>query len=206
MNTLKNLLNQKVIDNPDQWFESVCNLLFYRTIFHIKDQRYKITEAELYLNSKEHPDVFTHGSADQEKVGLFYFHKHKLGKSYKELRNGVDITFGNENRFGGILLRGMQNIGKEKESDYIDGPALLSQRIMGIFKEKGNKVSDVVPKLDINIFNAQDLWLEEISGQDQDIYKAPRVGLALSKDVDSQLAYVAKLYRYLAAPLKTKKP
>ena len=207
MNTLNDILNQKVIDNPEQWFESVCNILFYRTVFHIKDQRYKITEAELYLKTddkNDHPDVFVHGSEEQKKSGLFYFHKHKLGKSYKEgRRQGVDITFGNENRFGGILLRGMQNL--DDKSDYIDGPAMLSQKIMDIFKDKGSKVSDVVPDLDIDIFNAKDLWLKETSGQEQDIYKAPRVGLALSKDVESRLAYVAKLYRYLAAPLKTKK-
>jgi hypothetical protein len=201
MNTLNDLLNQKVIGNPEQWFESVCNILFYRTIFHIEGQRYKITEAELYLHSKEHPDIFTHKSDVQEKRGLFYFHK-RGGK-----RGGVDITFGNENRFGGILLRGMQNIDPEKESDYIDGPGLLSQRIMEIFKEKGSKVNVVVPKLDINIFHDQDLWLEEISGDDQVIYKAPRVGLNLSKDVENHLAYFTKLYRYLAgpAPLKTTK-
>ena len=202
MNTLKNLLNQKVIDNPEQWFESVCNLLFYRIIFHIKDQRYKITEAELYLHSEEHPDVFAHGSDDQKEAGLFYFHKR--GESYQEGNiKGIDITFGDENRFGGILLRGMQNLGQEKESDYIDGPGLLSQRILDIFE--GKKVFDVAPNLDIDIFNSTDLWLEEISGNDQVIYKAPRHGLTLSKDFKNRRPYFAKLYRYLAAPLKTKK-
>lgn len=208
MNTLDELLSQKIIDNPEQWFESVCNILFYRTVFHIKDQRYKITEAELYLKTddkNDHPDVFVHGSEEQKKSGLFYFHKYKLGKIYKEWpRSGIDITFGNESRLGGILLRGMQNI--DVESDYIDGPAMLSQKIMDVFKDKGSKVSGVVPKLDIDIFNDRHLWLEETSGNDQVnvIYKAPRVGLPLSKDVESHLAYVAKLYRYLADPLKTK--
>jgi hypothetical protein len=205
MNTLHALLNQEVIDDPEQWFESVCQILFYRTVFHIQDQRYKITEAELYLKTDDHPDVFTHGSEEQKKSGLFYFHKYKLGKIYKEWpRSGIDITFGNENRFGGILLRGMQNL--DGELEYVDGPAMLSQKIMGIFKEKGSKVSAVVPNLDINIFNDRHLWLEETSGNDQVnvIYRAPRVGLALSKDVESRLAYVAKLYRYLADPLKTK--
>ena len=192
MNTLNDILNQKVIGNPEQWFESVCNLLFYRTVFHIKDQRYKITEAELYLNSEEHPDAFTHGSHEQKKAGLFYFHKR--GESYQEGHiKGVDITFGNENRFGGILLRGMQNL--DDESDYIDGPGMLSQRIVDAFE--GEKVIDVAPKLNIDIFKPQDLWLEETSGEDQIIYKAPRHGLTLSKDAEARLPYFAKLYRYL---------
>jgi len=202
MNKLKNLLNQKTIDNPELWFESVCNLLFYRTVFHIKDQSYKITEAELYLNSDEHPDVFAHGSADQKKAELFYFHKR--GESYQEGNiKGVDITFGNENRVGGILLRGMQNLDKGKKPDYIDGPGLLSQRILDVFEKE--KVADLAPKLNIDIFNAKDLWLEEIAGNDQIIYKAPRHGLTLSKDVKSRRPYFAKHYRYLADPLKTGK-
>jgi len=202
MNKLRDLLNQKVIDSPELWFESVCNLLFFRTVLHIEHKqhvRYKITEAELYLNSKEHADVFAHGSDDQKKAGLFYFHKR--GKSYQEGNiKGIDITFGNESRFGGILLRGLQNL--DDEADYIDGPGRLSQRVVDIFERK--KVIDVAPNLDIDIFNAQDLWLEEISGDDQVIYKAPRKGLTLSKDVEDRLPYFAKLYRYLAAPLKTR--
>ena len=198
MNTLNEILNQKVIANPEQWFESVCKILFYRTVFHIKDQRYKITEAELYLKTddlNDHPDVFTHGSHEQRKSGLFYFHK--------KGRGGIDITFGKESsRYGGILLRGMESL---DDKSYIDGPLKLSQRIVEDLG--GENVKDVVRTLDIDIFNDEDLWLEETSGNDQVnvIYKAPRVGLALSKDVESHLPYFAKLYRYLADPLKTKK-
>jgi len=75
---------------------------------------------------------------------------------------------------------------------------------------EGKKVIDVAPNLDIDIFNPEDLWLEEISGNDQVIYKAPRHGLTLSKDFEGRLPYFTKLYRYLAlatpaTPLKTKK-
>lgn len=200
MNELKNLINQQDISHPEQWFEKVCNSLFYRTLFYIKDRRYKITEAELYLNSQGHPDVYAHGSDDQRMMGLFYFHKR--GNSYQEGKiKGIDITFGNQKRIGGILLRGMQNL--DDESDYIDGPGRLSQRVIEAFGGKKAKVMDVVPKLDVGIFSRQDMWLEEISGENQIIFKAPRKGLTLSKDVAARLPYFAKLYRYLATPLKT---
>lgn len=192
MNALHELFKQEVINNPEQWFESVCKILFYRTVFHIKDKRYKITEAELYLKTddkNDHPDVFTHGRDEQGKPGLFYFHK--------QGRGGIDITFGNESRYGGILLRGMQSL---NDGSYIDGPLLLYRKIIKILGGK-----EVVPNLNIDVFNAQDdLWLEEISGQEQDIYKAPRRGLSLLKDVEARLPYIAKPYRYLAAPVKTK--
>lgn len=205
MNKLDELLNQKDILDPERWFEDVCNLLFYRTVFHVGNQRYKITEVELYLYSEDdHPDVFTHRSEEQKKAGFFYFHKHKRGEKYKEFpRNGVDITFGNENRFGGILLRGMQNL--VEESDYIDGPALLSKRIVEILGGKGKKINEVVPEIDLNIFTSKHLRLEETSGVNHDIYKVTRKGLALSNNnVEERLAYISKLYRYLATPLKTK--
>lgn len=204
MNTLRELLTQKDILDPERWFEDVCNLLFYKTVFHVGNQRFKITEAELYLNDKDnHPDVFTHGSKEQEKTGLFYFHKNKGGVKFKEFpRSGIDITFGNENRFGGILLRGMQNL--DCDSDYLDGPAKVSQKVVEALGV--NKVKDIASTIDINISNSQDLWFEDVSGENQSIYKVPRIGLSLSNNnVKERLPYISKLYRYLAAPLKTKK-
>lgn len=198
MSKLRELLHQENINHPESWFDEVCNELFYKTVFHIKDRRYKITEAELYLNSEEHPDVFAHGSEEQKKTGLFYFHKR--GGTYQEGNiKGVDITFGTENRFGGILLRGLQNL--EDEADYIDGPGRLSQRIVDTYG--GVKVIDVAPDLNIDIFDSTDLWLEEIEGEEKIIYKAPRHGLTLTKEVEGRMPYFAKHYRYLAAPLKT---
>ncbi len=199
LSRLEKLLNQINITSPQEWFDQVCQELFYGSIFHVKNDRYQITEAELYLNSKEHPDAFTHGSMDQKKVGLFYFHKR--GNSYQEGNiKGIDITFGNESRYGGILLRGMQNL--DDRDDYIDGPGRLSQRIIEIFG--GEKVVDVAPVLDINIFSSSDIWIEEKELSEQIIYKAPRKGLTLSKNVEARLPFFAKHYRYLAHPIKTK--
>jgi hypothetical protein len=61
---------------------------FSRRITHFG----KSTIYGLYLKSQTHPDKYTHGHVQQKKPGCWYFHD-----------SGVDITFGDEHSFDGIL-------------------------------------------------------------------------------------------------------
>jgi hypothetical protein len=92
---------------------------------------YRIAEVEFYLKNEDaHKDTFTHCDPIQAKNGKWYFHRmnptnpmsFKAG-TYK----GMDLTFGGEKVFGGILIRALYNI---KTKQYIDGPCNTVKEIL----------------------------------------------------------------------------
>ena len=199
---LKTLLRQEQIDNAEDWFDKISKQLFYKVDLMIKDKRYKITEIEYYLYNKQHKDHFTHQSEEQKTCGMWYFHK--KGNGFKEGRiKGVDITIGEANRVGGILIRGIQAL--DGDEQYVDGPGNFSQTILDIFNVE--KVKELAATVDLNIFEPKDIWLVETSTRDEEtIYKAPRVGLTLKGELQKEKEeFIMREYRHIAKPLKTKR-
>lgn len=88
-------------------FAKVANQLLNGHVLWINSKPFRLLEIEFYLNSKNHPDTFTHGDPQQSKRGEWYFHKQ--GKNYKSgTYKGLDIAFGQGDASrGGILLRAM---------------------------------------------------------------------------------------------------
>ncbi len=107
-------------NNPEQSFIRIADELMNKWALISNDAKYRITEIEFYLkNDKWHKDVYTHGHPMQQKSHRWYFHG-----------SGIDITFGQDNFYGGILLRSVYDL---TEKNYYYGPLVLLQKLFNNF-------------------------------------------------------------------------
>jgi hypothetical protein len=193
---------------------------------------YQICELEYYHHSAGHPDIFTHCDKEQSENETFYFHR-MHGKGFKEgTYKGMDITFGNDNEYGGLLVRSIRKINiedksendnkSEKDGAIIEGPCLVVQEILKAFNY--DRVTDfykyysgINKKLNVHD-NKSGLWIshEQLEGKKKKNKKkevkfhySPRVGLKLKgnniEDLTQKMKYVMKPYRVTTVSDKLKK-
>jgi hypothetical protein len=110
---MENKTNMKIdfsIDesNIDNDFNRIANELMNHWVLKVDSKEYRITEIEFYLKSDIHDDNYTHGHDLQKEKEKWYFHG-----------SGIDITFGSNNFYGGILIRAIYDLAGKK---YIYGP------------------------------------------------------------------------------------
>ena len=105
--------------------------------------KYRIAEIEFYFNdSNVHPDTFTHGDDLQTKIGKWYFHR--FGSTYKVgTYKGMDLSFGKDKAFGGILIRAISSLGATggkqlPPNEFIEGPCNTVNRILQHNCDDGN--------------------------------------------------------------------
>lgn len=162
-------IDSKTIDED---FQRIADKLMNHWILKAGEEEYRITEIEFYVNNAGHEDDYTHMHDLQKTNGKWYFHG-----------SGLDLTCGNENMYGGILLRAIWNINKKEEYHY--GPLKLLTEIfshldsiyesefsIGLVFDTNNKIEFEKP------------------------IAAPRVGLNPQKNPDMY----ENLYRYLVMP------
>lgn len=199
---LKHLIERKKITDYDKWFSTIAEELLLRTHLKIEGRLYEIIEAEFYINEPHHPDLFSHSTEDQTQNGIFYFHKH--GPSYREGNYmGLDLAIGNEERFGGILIRGLKDLETKK---IIDGPSNVVSEILKRFG--AHKVRELVRRIDRSM-EGPDLKLvegkEKVALREVKLFRCPRVGLTLKKSAPEKIEFLIKDYRFLKYPELTKK-
>lgn len=84
------------------YFKRITEILMNNCVVSKGDNRYEIVEIEFYLFTSDHQDVITYPR--KLSAGKWFFHQ-----------SGVDLTFrSDEKQFGGILIRGIRNIGTGK--------------------------------------------------------------------------------------------
>jgi hypothetical protein len=194
----KELISQENVTQYERWFGAIANELLNKTYLKIKNDVYEIIEAEFYVNEPNHPDLFSHSTEDQKQNGMFCFHKH--GPSFKEgSYTGLDIAIGNEQRYGGILIRGIRELNSKK---IIDGPSNVVSEILKQFGE--GKVRDLAKKLDFSI-DGNDIKLVATNSRDKELFRSPRVGLTLKRAAKEKVEFLLKEYRYIKYPELTKK-
>jgi hypothetical protein len=95
-------------------FKRIATTLFNDWLIQVNHNFYRFLEIEFYYRSMNHQDVYTHGRPMQLTTGRWYFHE-----------AGVDLTFGEQDIYSGILIRSIEKI-KPKEAGpepvYIHGP------------------------------------------------------------------------------------
>lgn len=160
-------------DKIDESFERIANDLMNNWLLKIESKIYRITEIEFYYKSEFHNDPYTHGHILQKEKEKWYFHG-----------SGIDITFGTNKTYGGILIRAIYNI---KEDNYIYGPLNC---VTEIFNAIGN-IYDKGISLGLIALTKSNTEIEtEIP------IAAPRVGLNPQKDK----TYSERFYRFLIMP------
>jgi len=97
LNIIDNLkINPEKIEHE---FARLADLLINKCKIEMNGYSFLINELEFYYyNDNLHPDPFVHRSELQNKCGFWYFHD-----------SGIDITFGHDNNYGGILIRSLEN-------------------------------------------------------------------------------------------------
>jgi hypothetical protein len=158
-------------NNIDEDFSRIASDLMNKWILLVENTQFRITELEFYYKCESHNDPFTHGHEQQRKSGKWYFHG-----------SGIDLTFGTDEYYGGILIRAIFNLDTKM---FIYGPlniiteifssresAYLSDFPFGLIEDVNEKITFEVP------------------------IRAPRVGL----NPKNSLEMYNKLYRYLVMP------
>ena len=183
---------------------------------------FRITEVEVYFHSAVHPDPFVHCHCAQQQTGAWYWHCASAAiNSYRGgTFKGLDLTVGDGQSYGGILFRGIVNIGTGKREH---GPSKTVDAILAAagvnsiaeFVAVGAISSQVGPLLLISnpttnlIIPQSVLPLKNVTNPTSltapaAIYRSPRYGLSFKKataeTISTYISYIAAPYRYLIWP------
>ncbi|MDP2337173.1 MAG: hypothetical protein Q8N05_12140 [Bacteroidota bacterium] len=157
----------------DDEFQRIAYDLLNNWILKVEDSLYRITELEFYFRDKKHDDPYIHGHDLQKQKGKWYFHG-----------SGIDLTFGNGDAFGGILIRAICKV-NDKEIKYCYGPLNC---ILEIFS---NLSSIYKPEISFCLIPATEGMFEK-----EEPIRALRVGLNPEKNP----VMWNKYYRFLVMP------
>jgi hypothetical protein len=158
-------------DNVEGDFRRIATELMNRWVIKVAEEKYRITEIEFYYKNEFHSDPYIHGHVQQLEKGKWYFHG-----------SGIDLTFGDGEAYGGILIRAIYNINRKK---YHYGPLNCVQEI---FRNFSNIYET---KLSFGLAPSKEGQFES-----EKPISAPRVGLNAIKDPEM----CNKLYRFLIMP------
>lgn len=158
-----------------------------------------LEEVEIYYNSKDHKDDYTHKNKDQLTNAMWYFHQYPNGTYKSGTYKGLDITFGNgKDIYGGVLIRSIENT---TTNEFITGPCNVVTYILK--KLECEEITDLVKKMKtLEVLNEKNPFYLTIqpTQENTQIFTGPRVGLSLKYPT-----YLIKEYRYLKQPSKIPK-
>jgi len=165
----------------------------FKYIIKTPIKSYRISEIEFYIYSDEHKDDYVHRSAEQQTMNKFYFHKYSNGSFKSGTWKGLDLCFGNEKTYYGVLIRSIVNLDTKQN---IEGPCksvneILSNYGCTVVSELNNKYPQIFvldffdPANPLHIVKS----IDKIN--DFTIYKGPRIGLS-----DKYPLFKNILYRY----------
>jgi hypothetical protein len=183
-NLQSRLVDKEVKDVQHIFYESAKDLM-NNFVLKIDSLEIELTEIEFYyFECQYHADLYVHlDKLQKETSGYLYVHKKAEG------RGGIDLTFGNNRFFGGILLRGI------KDSDaFVSGPSKVKEYISEKLKieDKNHKeLQEFFGKL-----RGQDkiyLQKRDESKEKYDLLHSIRVGL--NAEVDE--TFCKALYRFV---------
>lgn len=162
----------------------------------IKDIPYRLCEIEIYCKCEKHDDKYTHCAKEQAEYEKFYFHRHRNGTYKSGTYKGLDITFGNNDMYYGVLIRSIYN---EKNNEIIEGPCRTVNKILEL--NGHSEVKNFVVNGTLNIYEDNRLKIRFNNNlKFQSIYAGPRIGLS-----DKYPEYMKRKYRYIIYKDKIKK-
>ncbi|MBP0017269.1 MAG: hypothetical protein J7647_06880 [Cyanobacteria bacterium SBLK] len=183
-------------------FEAIAQQILNQTHLAIAGENHRIVEIEFYYHNAEHPDPFTHCHPLQRTENRWYFHRR--GQSYRGgTFKGVDLTFGDDRAYGGILLRSLE----QPDGNIVNGSCNCVNYIL----QRTNY--ETVAELDAAIGdrNVRDrnlpLFLQPAEMPERSVFATARIGLSLKRvrSHSDMPAYLLQPYRYLTAPQKISK-
>jgi 3-methyladenine DNA glycosylase Mpg len=185
----------------------MADLFLNRVTLFIAGASHRLIEIEIYYRGGHHWDDFTHADPIQTNFGIWYFHRtggEYRGGTYK----GLDISIGEEDAHGGVLIRGVERL--SPPAALLDGPCVAVDHILAL--NKSPSIKELVSRFDLRIDAPEEpgtsplyIALDEGS-RGKEIYESPRVGLTLKRgDIRSRQRFIARGYRFLTEPALTRK-
>ena len=177
-------------------FDEIASLLLRHTKIVTPKAEFYLKEIEFYFNDeKDHRDPYSHHNPRQMTFGEWYFHRFGSAVTFrKSRRNGIDVTFGNEQDkiTGGILIRKLQ---KAESSDIIVGiNRCVSALIENMTEEEIHTLATGTGQ---SVFDKTSLMrLEETEANSKEaIFKTERFNLSEKNHTDRD-QYFYKQYCY----------
>lgn len=174
----------------EESFFSIASRLMRDNQLVVNEQRYRLIDMEFYYYAPgRFEDVYAHRHEAQLEMGKWYFHG-----------SGIDITFGDGECHGGILIRAIAKVTGEGKPDH-----------KGIYKQIHGPLN-VKTEIFSNIGSAFErkasfLYLENVSMDpmganmvdNRYVVKTSRIGLNKNNDTSDQSFYQGK-YRFVVFP------
>ncbi len=183
------------------WFDALAALLLNRVVVVAGGREFRPVEIEFYFQHPQHHDMFAHADPVQQQCGAWYFHR--SGGSYRGgTFKGLDISCGDPQSFGGVLIRGLE------EQRVIDGPCLCVEALLNATGQPS--VADLDGAIAGRLAWDADSVLslaEREKLEQRPVLATPRVGLTLKRFApeDGAEAFVCASHRYLTLPRQIKK-
>jgi hypothetical protein len=192
-NWILEMINNRGGKSYEEIFGDIAKKLFEEYYLKVGNYKLYLTEVEFYFYSDGHKDTYTHMQKYQKEFG---FHLHYTGWG------GTDLTFGDANIYGGILLRGMK-IKHYDDYKYFNGPWIVTNAILNMLN------NEIVENLHIdaesdsyntffdkgNLLETKDILLcKNNTHISHEVYRAPRIGLSC-KEIDNK--FLVKNYRFI---------
>jgi hypothetical protein len=172
---------------------AAADALLHRCDWQVFGARWRLVEVETYVYSAAHPDPYVHQDPHQQRWRQWYLHR-KGGTLKNGTFKGIDLTFGTEGVFCGLLIRGVETA----DGRVIDGPCNVVHALMAA------AAVDHVAGLDACIHqNPEGLRLvESPQPRSQQVFSTERVGLGGDA---AETSYRASRQRFLSEPQRIKK-
>jgi hypothetical protein len=192
-------------DGPaaDGWFTRIADRLLNGSRIVVGNDPHRFVEVEFYYCGEHHPDPFTHRDPLQLECGRWYFHRTR-GTYRNGSFKGLDLTFGDGQAFGGVLIRSIES----SDGTLVDGPSLCVDHLLARAGARS------VAELDEAV-GGRAAWEPDgplvlrALGTDgpHQIVRSARVGLSLKRAGRSAdpPRYIMRPYRYLAEPRRVSK-
>lgn len=167
-------------------FDRIADKISKDINLKINDNYYRLVDFEFYTFSKAIPDPHTYKNDLQLQSGKLYLHS-----------SGVDITFGDGENYGGILLRSVVKLygGSEQSSGFmkrqIDGPQIVATELFSNLNSLFGSEKNEILIIDINGHNQDACFYPA-----KIVVKTKRVGLT-PKSNDTEDYYRNLTLRYI---------
>lgn len=183
-------INPSSSENIKNSFTNIATKLFNDVQLEINKNYYRFIDIEFYYSSELFNDIYVHKHPEQLKMNKWYFHG-----------SGIDMTLGNGENYGGILIRGLAKLSGEVSSEKY----FIEKEIHGPLNVKTELCSNLH-----DIFSEKPtiLCLRDISrDRHQTMMKLPnhiistrRIGLNKTKDTSPEKEFYNGKFRYVIFP------
>jgi hypothetical protein len=189
-------------ESINTWFDRIASQLLFCSYLVVGDEPHRLVEIEFYYFADAHPDPFTHRDRIQLECGRWYFHRTR-GTYRSGSFKGLDLTFGDGQAFGGILIRSIAT----PDGKLIDGPSLCVDYLLAKAGAMGVAELDEAIASRVAWDTDNPLFLQWVATDNHQFYRSARVGLSLKKaQLSSEMPqYILLPYRYLTEPRRITK-